>query len=84
VPFVVIQILMVGLIIAFPALVTSGLTKETTLDPDKVFQQLQRQPRESGAPGAGPAASGVPAADEKEDPMKGFMESLRKDEQKKP
>jgi len=85
VPFVLIQIVMVGLIIAFPALVTSGLTKETTLDADKVFQQLQRQPRQSTAPDAGAAASGVPAAsDEKEDPMKGLIESLKKDEQKKP
>jgi TRAP-type mannitol/chloroaromatic compound transport system permease large subunit len=85
VPFVLIQIVMVGLIIAFPGLVTSGLTKETTLDADKVFQQLQKQPRESREPAAGDAASGVPAAnDEKEDPMKGLLESLKKDEQKKP
>ncbi|MEO5843782.1 MAG: TRAP transporter large permease subunit [Caldimonas sp.] len=84
VPFVLIQVLMVGLIIAFPGLVTSGLTKETTIDADKVFQQMQRQPRESTAQGAGPAASGPPAADEKEDPMKGLMESLKNDQQKKP
>ena len=84
VPFVLIQIVMVGLIIAFPGLVTSGLTKETTLDADKVFQQLQRTPRERAAPGGDPGASGVPAAEEKEDPMKGLLESLKNEQPKKP
>jgi len=32
VPFVVIQIIMVGLIIAFPGIVSSGLDKEETLN----------------------------------------------------
>src|SRR4029078_4211956 len=43
VPFVLIQILMVGLIIAFPKLVSSGLGKEPTVDVDKAFQQMQTQ-----------------------------------------
>ena len=55
VPFVLIQIVMVGLIIAFPGLVTSGLTKETTLDADKVFQQLRADSRASDRrPACGP------------------------------
>jgi TRAP-type mannitol/chloroaromatic compound transport system permease large subunit len=33
VPFVVIQIIMVGLVIAFPALVTGGLDKDVKVDP---------------------------------------------------
>jgi TRAP-type mannitol/chloroaromatic compound transport system permease large subunit len=95
VPFVLIQVFMVGLIIAFPGLVSSGLSKEATIDADKVFQQMQdKAPK--GAPeqssgaseSAGGAASGAPPApaggDTKEDPMKGLMESLKNDQAKKP
>jgi tripartite ATP-independent transporter DctM subunit len=64
VPFVLIQILMVGLIIAFPKLVSSGLGKEPTVDVDKAFQQMQsqdRQPARDAPPmfGTPPAASGT-------------------------
>jgi tripartite ATP-independent transporter DctM subunit len=60
VPFVVIQIIMVGLLIAFPGLVTSGLTKNT-LDPSKVeilipapeFEREQRE-RDASPPDFGP------------------------------
>ena len=92
VPFVVIQVIMVGMIIAFPALVSSGLSKETTIDADKVFQQMQMEPKEKPVPQSGTvpgaAASGAapaPAAEEsKDDPMKGLMESLKNDQSKKP
>ncbi|NDH51472.1 MAG: TRAP transporter large permease subunit [Betaproteobacteria bacterium] len=90
VPFVVIQVVMVGLIIAFPALVSSGLSQETTIDADKVFREMQAAPKASlandtGVAGAAGAASGsVPAAEEKEDPMKLLMESLKNDQAKKP
>jgi GntP family gluconate:H+ symporter len=65
VPFVIIQIIMVGLIIAFPKLVSSGLGKEATVDVDKAFQQMQTQGREPardtpptfGLPASGSAAS---------------------------
>ena len=79
VPFVVIQVIMVGLIIAFPGLVSSGLNKEATIDADKVFQQMQAAPRASQNP-----AGTESAAEEKEDPMKGLMESLKNDQAKKP
>ena len=97
VPFVLIQLLMVGLIIAFPALVSSGLTKEPTIDADKVFQEMQKAPKEAPsvepslqspaapASGAGAAAATAAAAEgAKEDPMKGLMESLKNDQAKKP
>jgi Tripartite ATP-independent periplasmic transporter, DctM component len=90
VPFVVIQVFMVGLIIAFPGLVSSGLTKESTIDADKVFQQMQKDSKPTPtldpfAPGASAPAAGTPAADDtKEDPMKGLMESLKNDQAKKP
>ena len=90
VPFVVIQVVMVGLIIAFPALVSSGLSQETTIDADQVFREMQDAPKASlatdaGVAGAAGAASGsAPAAEEKEDPMKLLMESLKNDQAKKP
>ena len=91
-PFVLIQVLMVGLIIAFPGLVSSGLVKDEKIDLDKAFQQMQNQPRESykdapvtlpsGTPASG-ASAAPEAASEKDDPMKGLLESMSKD-QKKP
>ena len=90
VPFVIIQIIMVGLIIAFPGLVSSGLSKEPTIDADKVFQEMQAVPKASRADDAGlqspsGGASGAePAAGDKEDPMKGLMEAIKNDQAKKP
>ena len=88
VPFVLIQVLMVGLIIAFPALVSSGLDKEEKIDPEKVFQQMQRDSRDSAnaasQPAGGASAPEGGAKEVKEDPMKGLMESLKKDQEKKP
>ena len=82
VPFVLIQILMVGLIIAFPGLVSTNTNKGPTIDADKVLMQMEKAPStatgEAAAPGAPAAAEG-----EKDDPMKGLLESI-KDEQKKP
>ena len=88
VPFVVIQVVMVGLIIAFPALVSSGLSKETTIDAEKVFQEMQaapKLPKAEQVDAAAPAASGAtPIEEEKEDPMKGLMEAMKNDQVKKP
>ena len=104
VPFVLIQVLMVGLIIAFPALVSSGLTKEATIDADKVLQQMQQDSQDKDATSAAAAAlaasaSASPASaasgalgstlapthesDQKEDPMKGLMDAIKEDQNKK-
>ena len=104
VPFVLIQVLMVGLIIAFPALVSSGLTKEATIDADKVLQQMQQDSQDKDASSAAAAAlaasaSASPASaasgalgstlapthesDQKEDPMKGLMDAIKEDQNKK-
>ena len=90
VPFVIIQVLMVALIIAFPSLVSSGLAKEEKIDVDKAFQQMQTQSRESSkeeAPGAsateGASAPAGGDAAAKDDPMKGLLESLKKDQDAK-
>jgi TRAP-type mannitol/chloroaromatic compound transport system permease large subunit len=86
VPFVLIQILMVGLIIAFPTLVSSGLTKDVEIDAEKVLLEMQSQPKNSGqtpdggTPGAGDSDN---VKSEKEDPMKSMMESIKDDQAKK-
>src|SRR3569832_1684579 len=66
VPFVIIQVIMVGLIIAFPALVSGGLGKVEKLDLDKAKQELQQdyqleQQQYNKAAPALPGASGVEA-----------------------
>jgi TRAP-type mannitol/chloroaromatic compound transport system permease large subunit len=57
VPFVLIQIIMVGLIIFFPAIVTGGLDKAEKIDMNKVMQEMNRDLQK--AEPAAPAASGA-------------------------
>ena len=95
VPFVMIQIIMVGLIIAFPKLVSSGLGKEPTVDVDKAFQQMQTdsrrrpgssRPRRRSAPDAGARRRPAPDAPEQSDDeaMKSLLEGFKRDADKKP
>ena len=51
-----------GLIIAFPALVSSGLTKEPTIDADKVLQQMQRDSQAKDANDAAALAASAAAS----------------------
>jgi TRAP-type mannitol/chloroaromatic compound transport system permease large subunit len=98
VPFVVIQIIMVAIVIAFPQLVSGGLTKEETIDADKAFQELRmKEDEEAGiAPeSSDPAASDAQAADpsasepqaesgtNEDDPMKALEDAIKEDEKKK-
>ena len=94
VPFVIIQVIMAGLIIAFPTLVSSGLGKEPTVDVDKAFQQMQNAPRQNTEGGSAPApdasASGVaapPAESQRnsdDEAMKSLLEGFKRDADKKP
>ncbi len=73
VPFVLIQIVMVGLIIFFPAIVSGGLDKAQKVDMNKVMQemnkdiqleeqqekQIDQQAPQEPASGASSAASGL-------------------------
>ncbi|NBW24488.1 MAG: TRAP transporter large permease subunit [Betaproteobacteria bacterium] len=77
VPFVLIQIVMVGLIIAFPGLVSSGLSKDPTVDADTVMQQLQADSKQK-------IDDKASAPEEKEDPMKRMLESMQEEKDKKP
>jgi hypothetical protein len=76
--FIVLQLVMVVLVATVPTLVTGGIEETEKVDVDKAFEQFRS---EQGAPGAAEAAASEPEA--KEDPMKGLLESMKKDEQKK-
>ncbi len=91
VPFVLIQIVMVGLIIAFPGIVSSGLDKKEVYDLDKVQREMEANmppPAELTVPDAADAASAPasaassaasePAAAE-DDPMKALEEAMKKE-----
>ncbi len=67
IPFVVIQLIMVGLIIAFPGLVSSGLTKEAQIDANQVFEQMQNESKQDDAGSADQAT-------QEEDPMAIFKD----------
>ena len=100
VPFVVIQLIMVAIIIAFPGLVTSGVHKGPTLDADKILQQLEVQmdkaedatppppPADFGQPAAAGSADAASApagaAPATDDPMKALLDSMKADGEKKP
>ncbi|MBX3618577.1 MAG: TRAP transporter large permease subunit [Rhizobacter sp.] len=93
VPFVVIQVVMVGLIIAFPTLVSGGLVKEKLLNADKIFQQMRVEEQKEEAAEEAAAASGVsgsseitgPAADDTQaddDGMKALQDAIKADKKK--
>jgi TRAP-type mannitol/chloroaromatic compound transport system permease large subunit len=87
VPFVLIQILMVGLIIAFPSLVAVGGDTGPKIDVDKALQQQtaprEAQPDAGAGPGSGASAppsdgsEGNKASDD--EMMKQLLESVNKD-----
>jgi hypothetical protein len=79
VPFVIIQLIMVGLIIAFPGIVSTGGSKEPTVDAEAVMMQM----REDSASDATEAEK-EETEDDKVDPVKALMESMKEDQAKKP
>ncbi|NMM13288.1 MAG: TRAP transporter large permease subunit [Rhodoferax sp.] len=89
VPFVIIQIIMVGLIIAFPGIVSSGLDKKEVFDLDKVRIEMEASMPDSigqenpfdGTPDAatGPApAESIDTPPAEDDPLKALQESMKK------
>ena len=92
--FIVLQLIMVSAVIAFPTLVTGGIEKGVTIDANKVLDQLQMQPREEandpfavpaapGASGAAGASSAPAESGASDDPMKGLLESIKKEQGQK-
>ena len=81
IPFVIIQIIMVGLIIAFPGIVSSGLDKAEVIDLDKVVLEVQADPPAEAA--SAPAGGLVPApavdgTQSDADPMKAMQDAMNK------
>ncbi|MFZ5567381.1 MAG: TRAP transporter large permease [Pseudomonadota bacterium] len=93
--FIAIQLFMVGMIMAFPSLVTGNIDKVKSLTDAEVMQQLDIRPPEEGeeeeagvdaAPAAGEEEEELrPPEDEddlgqsEEDPMKALQEAIKKD-----
>ncbi len=82
VPFVAIQVIMVGLIIFFPGIVSSGLDKEVKVDLDQVQLQMEADSRVE-LPADLPASDASEPAAAEDDPMKAMMDSMDKDANKK-
>jgi TRAP-type mannitol/chloroaromatic compound transport system permease large subunit len=93
--FIVLQVIMVAVIIAWPNLVIDGMDSGQKIDLDKAIEQLSiplpsepepaAMPEIPGAPASG--ASGVsgattPVADKEEDPMKALLEAVKEDRAK--
>ena len=87
--FICVQLVMVAALIIFPTLVTGGIEKGVTIDADKALQMMQDQSTSGKlappAPGSAAATASEPASgSEREDPMKGLLDSMKKDGEKKP
>ena len=93
--FICVQLVMVVVLIYFPTLVTGGIEKTADIDADKALQMMQDKSNadragQSNAPLHMPATPGSAASEaagagsEKDDPMKGLLDSIKKDEAKKP
>ena len=85
VPFVAIQLIMVGLVIAFPGIVSSGLEKAEVYDLDKVRLEMEANmpaPMDQADPTEGMTGgdSTAPATD---DPLKAMQDSLATEPEKK-
>ena len=82
VPFVLIQIIMVGLIIAFPGIVTRDTNKAAEGNIDLLQQQIDSGRKDEAKPE--PQMPGAePKKDEPEDPMEAIRRANEQDKQKK-
>ena len=93
IPWVVMQLILVAVVIAFPQSVTAFLDKPQVLDLEKAGEQLQQMeggaaaatdPAASAADAAEPSASAASAAEAaaaEDDPMKALEEAMKKDEE---
>jgi len=85
--FIILQLIMLSAVVAFPQLVTGGIEKVQLIDADKALESMGLPPMEEADPateagasapesGASAAEAGAPADD---DPMKALQESMKKD-----
>ena len=93
--FIILQLIMVTAVIAFPVLVTGGIEKQDTLSSEQIMNQLEMPKADDAAdPTTGmdtgaktdeaPGDAGDPAKEEENDPMKAMLEAADKDAKKKP
>ncbi len=82
VPFVVIQVVMVGMIIAFPGIVTRDLNKAAEGNIDQLQQDVERSQKEAKPEPAMPT-SDTQSKDAPEDPMAAILRANEQDKQKK-
>jgi TRAP-type mannitol/chloroaromatic compound transport system permease large subunit len=85
--FIVLQIIMVGVIIAFPQLVTGGIEQGVKIDADKALQEMVMPGAESD-PAAAPSEPGASApegaaSEPEDDPLKALEDAVKKDAEKK-
>jgi hypothetical protein len=89
--FIVLQLIMVACVIAFPSLVTGGVEQVEQVDVEKALEQMMPDATPtpaaadlgaSAAEGAAPAGEAASAAEDgaaADDPMKALEESIKKD-----
>jgi tripartite ATP-independent transporter DctM subunit len=79
VPFVLIQIIMVSLIIAFPRLVSGGLAKKEAVDINKIQIEVPAEEPESPAPGdkSTPAQPENEGAEEQDEAQKALERAMK-------
>ncbi|MFO1220551.1 MAG: TRAP transporter large permease subunit [Burkholderiaceae bacterium] len=85
VPFVLIQVLMVGLIITFPNLVSGGIAKKAEVDISNIkIEATPGKYRQDNEPAATPgAAASAAEGGAAEDPMEAVRRALEQEKQKK-
>jgi Na+-transporting NADH:ubiquinone oxidoreductase subunit NqrF len=88
--FIVLQLIMVAVVIAYPSVVVSGIDQGVKVDADKALQEMVmpgKAPLETptmGTPAASEPGAAAPAVDpksttERDDPMKALQDAVRKD-----
>ena len=86
--FIILQLIMVAAVVAWPKLVIGGLDDGPKIDADKALQEMvkpERAPPEplSAQPGAaggvGPSSTEPPAPPAKEDPNKAILDAIKRD-----
>jgi hypothetical protein len=90
--FIILQLVMVAVVIAYPGLVTGGIDAGVKVDADKALQEMTdsanaaREPQAASSEPAAAASEPEGAAsepgksDEAEDPMKALEEAIKKDQ----
>ncbi|HEX4895070.1 MAG TPA: TRAP transporter large permease subunit [Solimonas sp.] len=83
--FIVLQLIMVAVVIAYPQLVTSGIDEGVKIDADKALQEMTMPERPALEMPTTPSAAGAsdplapPPKSDADDKMKGLMDAIKDD-----